>query len=261
VNEDQFLVAVLAPALRVRQTSLPQERWWFGDDRAHLFAVADGIGGGPGGEEASALAVSLVQQFLLKRLPRHLDSSCAAGPGILTVLGEAFLRADAAVCQRAARHAGLSGMGTTLTVAVSVGADLFVGHAGDSRAYLFRSGRLRLLTADHTLAGWLARHRLLRRGQDQSSAQRLLMNVIGGPNPGVEPELRHIHLQPDDVLLLCTDGLTDRIRDGDIATILAREPEPRRATARLVGRANRKGGTDNVTVVVARYALRKRSRA
>jgi protein phosphatase len=253
-NEDQFLAAVLAPVLRVRYSSLPQEKYWCGSERGYLFAVADGISGQPGGEEASSLAVSLAEQFLLHELPRYLGQEETAGREVLLCLRQAFQRADAAVCAQADLHPALAGMGSTLTVAYSAGTDLFVAHAGDSRGYLCRAGRLHRLTGDHTVEDWLARHRLRPRYRVGGGApRRLLTNVVGGPDPGVKPELRRVRLRIGDVLLLCTDGLTGTVPERAIAEVLARQPDLRQAAEQLVSLANEQGGKDNVTAVLARF--------
>jgi protein phosphatase len=257
-NQDQFLIAELARALRVRRTSLPRTKMRLGDERGRLLVVADGVGGTRGGEEASALAVDTVEGFVLNALDWCTHPQGPEGLRVLAEFRAGLRRADARIYRKAARHPALQGMGTTLTLAYSIGWDMFVAHAGDSRCYLFRGRTLYQLTSDHTVVQDLVRQGYLQPAQ--AKGHRLanqITNVVGGPEPGVRPELHKLRLEPGDVVLLCTDGLTSMVPDHDIAQVLLREPEPRRACERLVDRANKKGGEDNITVVLARYGAPK----
>jgi protein phosphatase len=253
-NEDQFLIAVLARALRVKRTSLPKAKMRYGDERGYLFVVADGVSGQQGGEEASALAVDLVEQFTLNTLRWCFQLKGTAEQKLLTELKEAFERADAAICREATRHPELWGMATTMTLAYNYHSDLFLAHVGDSRGYLFRGGNLHQLTRDHTVAQELVHRGRLASGRAKSHWLRhMITNVLGGPELGVKPEVHKVRLEPGDMMLLCSDGLTDKISDDLIALVLAGEPDPEKACRRLVARANEQGGEDNVTVVVARF--------
>jgi protein phosphatase len=149
-NQDQFLIAALARALRVKRTSLPQSKMRYGDERGYLFVVADGVSGQQAGEEASALAVDLIERFVLNSLQWDVQLKGSAeknghrtpkskssvpvffGQHLLAELRTALQQADAAICRKAARHPELSGMGTTLTMAYSYRSDLFVAHVGRS---------------------------------------------------------------------------------------------------------------------------------
>jgi protein phosphatase len=145
-------------------------------------------------------------------------------------------------------------MGTTLTMAFVSGWKLFVVHAGDSRCYLFRAGALERLTVDHTVAGELARQGVIRPEDVGSNRFRhVVTNVLGGGRAGVQTDVRQAELQTGDVLLLCTDGLSDMLPDERLAGILAAEADPRAACERLVAEANAQGGRDNITAIVARF--------
>jgi protein phosphatase len=169
-------------------------------------------------------------------------------------LGAALQAADAALCGAANGHPELWGMATTLTLAYSCRSDLFVAHVGDSRCYLFRQGNLHQLTGDHTVAEELVRRGRLSSGKARRHWLRhMITNVLGGPEPGVQPELKKVRVQAGDLIMLCTDGLTDHVPDDLIALVLAAESDPQSACKRLVARANERGGKDNVTVIVARF--------
>lgn len=253
-NEDQFLIAVLTKALKIQQSSLSHEQTKYADDQGHLFLVADGLGGAPAGEEASALVVKSIEEFLVNTLKWFFQLK---GPDKDTVVAEfqdALRRADTKIFGEVAQHPELEGMGTTLTLAYSLGADLFVANAGDSRCYLFRNGELSQLTYDHTLANDLARQGLVPLIQtDRLVGSHLITNAIGGHEPGVRAEIHKLTLEPEDVLLLATDGLTSCVSDEQIAATLNAEPDPKIACERLVAQSLEHGGRDNVTVIVARY--------
>jgi PPM family protein phosphatase len=129
---------------------------------------------------------------------------------------------------------------------------LFIAHAGDSRCYVLSEGGLRQVTRDHTLAAELVRQGVVAPGSEaRHPYRRVLANLLGGSEPGVRAELHRLDLHPGDVLLLCSDGLTEMVPDDRIAVVLREEPDPRRACERLVAEANRHGGNDNITAIVA----------
>ena len=129
-------------------------------------------------------------------------------------------------------------------------------HVGDSRGYLYRGDELHQLTRDHTLVAEMARRGLLT--AEQAAGHRLrhvVTNVVGGLEPGVSVEAHKIGLEPGDVLLLCTDGVTGMVTDDQIRGILHAEIDPQRACEQLVARANEQGGRDNITAIVARFGI------
>src|SRR5918999_6126329 len=150
-NEDQFLIAELTKVMRVWQTSLPEPKLQVSEERAHLFLVADGMGGHRAGERASALAVAAIEHFTLNTFKWFLGANSAEAQKVLAQFQSALSQADARIVEESAEHPELSGMGTTVTMAFHLGAQLCVVHVGDSRAYLFRDGELHQLTQDHTL--------------------------------------------------------------------------------------------------------------
>ena len=151
-NEDHFLVARLAKSMQICQTSLSNTgETRFSDEDGYLMVVADGMGGAAAGERASALAVESVEAFALNTLKWFLHLGKADENVLVTELRQGLELADRAVFDEAEANARFSGMGTTLTMAYSVGLDLYIVHAGDSRAYLYREGHLEQITKDHTL--------------------------------------------------------------------------------------------------------------
>jgi protein phosphatase len=254
-NQDQFLVARLAKAMRVHATSLPaNDAIRLGDDRGALMVVADGMGGHAAGERASALAVNSIESFVLNSLQWFFRLHVGEETFLLQELREALKQADRTLVDWAEIEPDLAGMGTTLTLAFSVDDRLFLAHAGDSRAYLFRDGELEQLTRDHTLVQAMVDAGLMSERQARQDRRRhVVTNALGGPTPGARAEVDKLTLKDGDTILLCTDGLTGPVEDAQIAAVLAERPEPEDACDALIDLALARGAPDNVTAVVAHY--------
>jgi serine/threonine protein phosphatase PrpC len=139
-------------------------------------------------------------------------------------------------------------------VAISLGADLVIGHIGDSRAYLLRGARLHRLTRDHTMAQALVDAGIANPQDAATKAMRhVLTAALGSTGERSDPEVQRLHLSDGDQLLLCTDGLTDMVEDKEIVSSLRDATSAEAACGVLVDRALAGGGRDNVTVVLARY--------
>ena len=258
-NEDHFLVARLSKSMRVCKTSLPEEsEMQFSEEEGYLIVVADGMGGAAAGERASALAVGTIEEFVLNTLKWFLHLSGHDEHALLAELRQSLEWADRTIIERARCNRAFHGMGTTVTMAYSVGTDLFIVHAGDSRAYLLRNGELDQLTTDHTLVQVLVDGGAISPEDAKRHHRRhVVTNVVGGPNEGVSSEIHKLRVLDGDILLLCTDGLTEPVEDDVIAKVLRSHPDPEDACAQLVELALGGGGPDNVTAVVVRYALDK----
>jgi len=253
-NEDHFVVMELARTMYVHQTSLPESEAQYGSHRGHLFLIADGMGGHRAGEVASALSVVSVEGFLLNTLKRFFSMQAPEEQNVLKEFQRALLQADARIFEEASRHPEMIGMGTTLTMAFAVDWRLLVAHAGDSRCYLLSGALLHQLTHDHTMVAEMVRvGSLTPEAASHHPYRHVVTNVLGGQEPGVRVEMHKLDLEPGDVVLLCSDGLTEMLPDERIAGILQEEAEPLRACERLAAEANERGGKDNITVVVARF--------
>jgi serine/threonine protein phosphatase PrpC len=251
-NEDHFLVAELGRMLTIQKTNLPQAKAKRSCHRGYVLVVADGMGGANAGEVASGLTVEIVEEFLLNTLKRFSNLQAGEERNAMNELQNALFRADARIFEETVKHPEWFGMGTTLTLAFAVNWKLFVAHAGDSRCYLFSKARLKQLTHDHTITAELLRQGVdLPNGGKDHPYRHVVTNIVGGNAPGVEVECLRSDLHPGDKILLCSDGLTEMVSDAEIADILGQEQEPQGACERLVAEANKRGGTDNITVIVA----------
>jgi serine/threonine protein phosphatase PrpC len=205
-----------------------------------VFAVADGMGGARAGEVASAMAVAALH---------GLDG----GPDELV---RALEGVNARIHQAARDDASLAGMGTTLTAAVVHGDEVAIAHVGDSRAYLWRDGRLRQVTDDHSLVAELIRRGALTPAEAERHPQRSVITRALGAEAGVEVDLVRLAPESGDVLLLCSDGLTGMVGDDEIGRILGAGGPLERTAQLLVQAANGAGGEDNVTAVLVRFGER-----
>jgi protein phosphatase len=213
-----------------------------------LLAVADGLGGAEGGEVASHLAVEALAGEL-EQPTTGLDD-----PG--RALRRAVDRASQAVERVGIERDDLSGLGTTLTAAFVRMPNLWLAHVGDSRAYLWRGGRLQRLTRDHTVAERMREEGLVDEEWSVRGLESMLWNALGGGSEGVQIDERQERLYPGDGLLLCSDGLTRHLSDDELERRVGRGLSAGDLCDDLVRAANRAGGEDNITVVFARVESR-----
>ena len=261
-NEDSYLVMKFGRSLENLMTNLEDELLEQSYTvNGYGMLVADGMGGMAGGEIASRLALSKLVQLVIDTsdwvlsLKRQTDVNT-----VLNRMTERFLQIDSAVRREADHDYTLQGMGTTLTVAGALGNDLIIGHVGDSRAYLLRGSELRQLTTDHTLAQALIDAGVANRDDPASRSMRhVLTAAVGSLGQEVDPQVQRFKLQRGDQLLLCTDGLTETVEDSTIASVMRKAKSPQRACQDLVDLALAGGGSDNVTVVLARFSAASKS--
>jgi protein phosphatase len=254
-NEDHFLVARLGRRLEVLLTNLPEgEVPARSEETGYGLVVADGMGGVEGGEVASRLAIRALTNLVCHTPDWILRLDDGGVEEAMQRVAQRYREVDALISEQAAANPQLARMGTTMTVAYSIGEDLFVAHVGDSRAYLFRGGRLRQLTSDQTLAQLLVDSGELTRQQAASHRLRhVLTSALGKSHGDVRCEIQRLRLLDGDCLLLCSDGLTEMVPDGQIAEMLARSAPAGETCRALLDLALERGGKDNVTVIVARY--------
>jgi protein phosphatase len=256
-NQDHFMVVRTGRSFETLATSLPAEEVPArSEDRGLLTMVADGMGGQAAGEVASRTVLVTLTNLILEHPEWILKVDEESASDLLNRTIARYKALDSALAQRMNDDPSLRGMGTTLTVAYSLGLDLFIAHAGDSRAYLLHDGSVRQLTHDHTHVQKLVDAGMLSREEAAGHELRnVLTNVLGGAHRSVEVEFHRLRLAGGDRLLLCSDGLTGVVKDEEIAAILRATASAQESCRRLVDRALALGAPDNVTVIVARYEL------
>ena len=212
-----------------------------------LYAVCDGMGGHSAGDVASALAV---QTLARKALTEVLSDGIADGapPNWEGWLKGALQEANQAVFGQ--RRASGSDMGTTCVAALVRCDTVTIAHAGDSRCYIANKDGIRLLTQDHSLVQRLVQLGQLTPDEARTHPQRSVIYKNLGDKPAVEPDLITQQLAPDDLLLLCSDGLSSMLDDQQIWQIMLSAPHPQEACRRLIAAANVAGGEDNISAIV-----------
>jgi protein phosphatase len=233
------------------------------NDALSLYAVADGMGGHLGGERASRMAVDLIEQTVratiappdrtasfLEATP--LQATGTPGAAMATSVGhllrEAVVEADRAIYENALTDPAVWGMGTTLTVLFFAERRVYVGHVGDSRAYLYRDGRARQLTDDHSWIQDQVRAGLLSPEEAKESRFRNIITRSVGFEPSVQPDMQDLSVQAGDCYLLCSDGLSNYLSLDEIGQVLTTQYY-RDAPRTLISIANDRGGDDNVTCI------------
>lgn len=215
-----------------------------GEDPAlGLFLVADGMGGHTAGQVASGIAIEAMLEAA---------RACTAGGSLTERLRTAVARANEQILRAAAERQELAGMGTTLVALLVCGGRAAVAHVGDSRVYRVRAGGIRQLTDDHSLVGELQRRGEISADAAREHPHRHVLTRALGVRTEAEPDLGELTVDPGDVFVLCSDGLTHHVRDEEIANAVAGEPDLAGACGRLVALANARGGEDNVTVLLVR---------
>ena len=252
-NQAQFLIASLHKLLRVHQSSLPPEdiTTLISESRGYILLVADGVGGRPDGQAASGTVVKTIAHHVthLMDLYRRLDSNNEAS--FVSELEKSVLKSHDVLLEEGKKEYAGRGGATTLTMVTALWPHAYVVQVGDSRCYRLRDGRLERMTHDQTLAQALLEKGVLRASEAQQSPLRgVLASALGGRD--ATPTIHATDCRWDDVVMLCTDGLTRHVSDADIEAELQSPRTSQESCQRLVQLALERGGEDNVTVVIGR---------
>lgn len=223
------------------------------DEATGVAVLADGMGGYNAGEVASSMATSIINTEMNRWLAE--TGAAATVQDIRRALEICVSTANAAVYQAARANAHYSGMGTTLVTGVFRGADLVIGHIGDSRCYRLRQGELVQITRDHSLLQEQIDAGLLTPEQAALSMNKNLVTRALGVDDAVLLEVHEHSVEPGDVYLMCSDGLSDMVRDQEISKILQQPLPPEQRANALVDTANAHGGRDNITVLLVQVEV------
>jgi protein phosphatase len=256
-NEDHYLVARCGRSLEPLLTNLPKEDLptQF-QETGYGLIVADGMGGAAAGEIASRLAISTLVKLVIDVPDWILKFDENSEKEAMKRADRYYRQIHDALTKRAQADPKLSGMGTTMTLATIMGADGIVAHVGDSRAYLYRRGKLHQLTKDQTQAQLLLDAGVINKEEFSKNRYRhVLLQAIGGRGGLVDIEIQRTRFRNDDRLLLCTDGLTDMVDDTKIADVLGRGVSSQEMCQALLDLALEAGGKDNITVVLGHLSI------
>lgn len=252
-NQDHFIICALRKQMVVQQTSISMTDHLIADSQrlALMMMVADGVGGGAKGAEASRLALEGVSQYVASSMQCYYAAQAAHDRELSEALEAAAAQCHAELLQRGEENAEYRGMATTLTLYLGVWPRAYLLQVGDSRCYLLRDTELTQITRDQTMAQELIDLGVLTRA-DPGAAKlaHTLSSSIGGRQTA--PVVTRMDLAWGNVVLLCSDGLTRHVSDERIRDILRSMTSSKQACEDLVGEALEGGGSDNITVIVRR---------
>ena len=214
------------------------------NNQAGYCLVADGMGGAAAGETASRIFAQTAEEIFAANMP--VDEQA-----IIESVQSTFRQANDRILAHVAKWPEHQGMGCTAELLAFTGAGFVIGHMGDSRTYRFRQGAIKQLTKDHSLVQDQIDQGLITQEQARTHSMRnVILRAVGvRPSPALDTLRGPVY--PGDIFLLCSDGLTDMIDDGEIDRILALQSDLGLKTEHLVDLAKKAGGKDNITVVLA----------
>lgn len=214
------------------------------NDEMKIFILADGMGGYKGGEIASRVAVHSAQSFIssnFKNIPKEKDD-------ILKLIKDGIEYANLTVYEESQKSEELKDMGTTIDVCLIYGNKVYIGHVGDSRVYRIRKNIIRKLTTDDSYVQKLVKDGTITKEEAINHPKKNMLLKAVGCNSLVNPTVMCKGFFKDDILLMCSDGLTNMLSDSQIYKILLENSE--KPEVALINEANRQGGMDNITVVI-----------
>lgn len=257
-NQDHFILASIYKRVQVHLTSLSdQQRLPFGDERLAVIAmIADGVGGGQGGEKASATALEIASQYVASSMNLYYSADSTEAT-FIDALQSAAMQCHAAVVEGAKAEPAVRSMATTLTLWMGVWPWYYLLQVGDSRYYLFRDGELTQVSRDQTLAQDLVDQGVFTRAVGaRSQFAHVLSSAIGGQQ--TMPVVTRLKSEWHIVHLLCSDGLTKHVSDERIADRLRTMTSAKQVCEQLLQDALEGGGSDNITMIVGRAVPKDR---
>lgn len=213
-----------------------------------LFMVADGMGGHKAGEVASKMAVDVIVKVFTEVDINNLDNEDA----IIDTIRRAIVEANNVIHKKSIEDLECNGMGTTITIAYLLNKKLIIGHIGDSRAYSIQNNGLKQITEDHSLVAQLVKNGSISAREAQYHPQKNIITRALGTNECIDIDIVIEEVKKDDIILLCTDGLTNMLDDSEIKNVILDNRDMQSACDNLVKKANELGGLDNITVIAVK---------
>lgn len=222
-----------------------EDAYYISNDQINLFIVADGMGGHNAGEVASHEAIKAIKGFAAENLNDYVDKD---EESICNFLTEAIKEANHKVFLKSQEDETCQGMGTTLTV-VLILSKAYVGHVGDSRAYLIKNNDIEQITKDHSLVAELVRNGSISKSEAKCHPQRNIITRALGTEQAIATDIFTFDFNHEDIIILCTDGLSNVIEEDEIKDCFIGCDKVQEACEELVSLANERGGQDNITIV------------
>ncbi len=240
-----MVICVSSDVGKIREIN--QDSYFYCDNnQLPIFVVADGMGGHNAGEIASNLAIQIIKEAYNREKDRIVEKELE----LPRFINETLIKANNRVFMEANEQESCQGMGTTITMGFIYENELFIGHIGDSRAYLLRDGELVQLTQDHSLVAELVRNGSISQEEARNHPQKNIITRALGTDSNVNIDIVSRDLQNGDIILLCTDGLTNMVSEKRIREILISCGDLKNICDTLINSANALGGFDNSTVMV-----------
>lgn len=250
-NEDSFLFGDLVSGKRVSENDSPVLKV---EAVPAVLMVADGVGGAASGEIASSMATTIAYEYLRDRWHR---GGLRGTVIVADALQQALFAANRAIHAHAVQNKSHHGMGTTATLALTVNGMIYFAQVGDSRAYIVRGDTAKQMTKDQSLVQRMVDAGKMSQAQAEKSEHRNIILQALGPEEAVVPELTRDRMQDGDVVVLCSDGLSNQLTSGEIAKLAKEASSLDTLCSVLIQKALETGAPDNVTVVAARFTTDK----
>ncbi|MBF8982198.1 Stp1/IreP family PP2C-type Ser/Thr phosphatase [Lutibacter sp. B2] len=229
-----------------------EDAYFISNDEFKLFIVADGMGGHNAGEVASNIAIDSIVSYIEENKDRLSECEDEA----VDILREAIITANRNIFIKSQNESACHGMGTTLTLALIL-SKVYIGHVGDSRAYIVRNGEISQITRDHSLVGELLRNGNITEEEAKVHPQKNMITRAVGTEEDIKMDSYSLDFEKEDMIVLCTDGLSNLIENSEMRNILSGSKDLNLACKHLIELANERGGNDNITVIAIRNSERK----
>jgi len=234
---------------KVRENN--EDSFYAKNSKCGVFVVADGMGGHNAGEVASKMAIDIVSNYIDENIGNNNLKSISE---INKVLDAAIEEANEKIYNESILNESMEGMGTTFTIAIIHNMKIFVGHVGDSRAYILKNDDINQITQDHTLVCELLKNGNITELEAKNHPKRNIITKALGTDRKINPDFKSYDLEEGDLIILCTDGLTNHIDNQEIKDIFMNYLDLNEACQLLINLANDRGGYDNITIVAIRYS-------
>ncbi len=237
INEDSFACINLSQKLGLTEEDV------------QLFIVADGMGGHNAGEVASSMAIDEIAGYIIDRYAK-LDKNEDFEIGINTLIKEAISHANDKIYKKSLLESSCFGMGTTLSLVFIINYAVYIGHIGDSRIYLIRNNTITRLTDDHSLVAELVKNGTIKPEEAHNHPQKNIITRSLGTEYSIQSDAKQLIANEGDLLLICSDGLTNMLEDEEILNIVNNIGNIDRSCIELINEAKNRGGNDNITAIV-----------
>jgi len=213
-----------------------------------LFVVADGMGGHKAGEVASSMAMDAIKKNFL-----HAQTNLINEEAIVQLIKKSIEEANIKIYLKSLEGEKYKGMGTTITLAYIFDEKIYIGHVGDSRAYLIENNSIRQITEDHSYVNELVKTGSITKEEAKNHPKRNMITRAVGSSSIIEMDIVVNKYAKNDILVICSDGLTNMLKEHEINEVFINEEDIQNACLNLASKANNKGGLDNITVVAIKF--------